>query len=138
VPVAFKKHEGIRRRPNLRAVKTMKNATIRYAVTSNIERFMRAGGHNITEAELAARSHIQPSALRSILDGSIDIDVDTLDVIAEALGVSANDLLASPAAPADPLSIYRDRIAALPADQQQRIQDLIDSVMAQFEEQPVH
>lgn len=122
--------------PNLRVLKTMKNATIRYAVTSNIERFMRAGGHNITEAELAARAHIQPSTLRNILDGSVDVDVDTLDVIAKALGVSATALLAS--ASDDPIATYRDRIAALPADQQQRIQDLIDSVVAQYEEQPAH
>lgn len=124
--------------PNLRVLKTMKNATIRHAVTSNIERIMNAGGHNITEAELAARARIQPSALRSILDGSVDVDVDTLAVISEALGVSANALLANPAAPADPLSIYRDRIAALPADQQQRIQDMIDATMAKHEEQLVH
>lgn len=116
----------------------MNNATIRNAVTSNIERFMRAGGHNITEAELAARARIPESTVRGILDGSLEADVDALDVIAKALGVSANALLAPPSAPADPLSIYRDRIAALPADQQRRIQDMLDATMAQHEEQPVH
>ncbi|CAE6901649.1 helix-turn-helix domain-containing protein [Paraburkholderia domus] len=116
----------------------MKNATIRYAVASNIERFMRAGGHSLTEAELAARARIPESTLRGVLVGSIDADVDALDVIAKALGVSPGALLASPAAPADPLSIYRDRIAALPADRQQRIQDMINSVTAQYEEQPVN
>lgn len=124
--------------PNLRVLKTMKNATIRHAVTSNIERLMRAEGRSITEAELAARSHIQPSILRSILDGSIDVDVDMLGVIANALGISADALLASPSATPDPVAIYRNRIAALPAAQQQRIQDLIDSTLARHQEHAVN
>jgi transcriptional regulator with XRE-family HTH domain len=116
----------------------MKNTTIRDAVASNIERFMCAGGHNLTEAELAVRAHIPESTLRCVLDGSVDVDVDAIDAIAKGLGVSPSALLSSPAAPADPLSVYRDRIAALPADQQQRIQDMINSITAQHEEQPVN
>lgn len=115
----------------------MKNATIRHAITSNIERLMSAGGHILTETELAARSGIPKPTLRGILVGAVDVDVDALDAIANALHVYASALLAS-TAPADPISIYRDRIAALPADQQQRIQDFIDSVSAKYEEQAVN
>lgn len=99
---------------------------------------MRAGGHNTTEAELAVRAAIPESTVRGILNGSHDADVDTLDAIAKALNISPSALLAPSSVPTDPLSIYRDRIAALPADQQQRIQAMIDSTMAQHEEQPVH
>lgn len=123
--------------PNLRVLKTMKNATIRHAVTSNIERIMNAGGHVTTETELAVRSGIPKSVLRSILVGAVDVDVDALDAIANALHVDASILLA-PAAPADPVSIYRGRIAALPADQQQRIQDFIDSAFAKHDEHAVN
>ncbi|MFM0405201.1 hypothetical protein [Paraburkholderia dipogonis] len=113
----------------------MKNATIRYAIASNIERIMLATPDLHTELELAGRTRIQQSVVRAILSASIDVDVDTLDLIAKALNVSASALLANPSATIDPLSIYRDRIAALPHDKQQRIQEFIDSVSSRYEEQ---
>lgn len=112
----------------------MKNVTIRHTITSNIERLMSAGGRTLTEAELAARSGIPESTLRAILCGTVDVDVDTLDAIAKALFVNTDALLATSL---DPVAQYRDQIAALPADQQQLIQDFIDSVLAQHEEQRV-
>lgn len=116
----------------------MKNATIRYVIASNVERLLRAAPGIGTELELATRAGIRQSTVRSILRGSVDADVDTLDAIARALNVSARALLASPATLADPLAIYRDRIAALPADQQQRIQNFINLVPAQHEEHAAH
>ncbi|MFM0432418.1 helix-turn-helix transcriptional regulator [Paraburkholderia aspalathi] len=112
----------------------MKNATIRYAISSNIERFMRATPDTRTEAELAARAHIPKSTVQGILRGLIDVDVDMLDAIAKVLRVSASALLAPSAEAVDPISLYRDRIVDLPADQQQRIQDFIGSVYAAHEE----
>lgn len=116
----------------------MKNTTIRYAIASNIKRLMSATPDICTETELAARTRIHQSTVRSILAGTIDTDVDTLDSIAKALKVNVDALLASPDSPLDPISTYRDRIAALPADQQKRIQDFIDSVSAKYEEELVN
>ncbi|MFM0060025.1 helix-turn-helix transcriptional regulator [Paraburkholderia phytofirmans] len=115
----------------------MKNATIRNVIASNIERLMLETPDIRTEAELAARARVTKSTVQRILRGFIDANVDVLDAIAKALNVSASVLLAPPAAPSDPISMYRDRIAALPADQQQRIQAFIDSVSAKYEEQAV-
>jgi transcriptional regulator with XRE-family HTH domain len=115
----------------------MKNATIRYVIASNIERLMRAAPDVITEIGLAARTNLQQTTIRRILSGSIDVDVDTLDIIAKALQVDAAALLSRSASPVNPIEMYRDRIAALPVDQQQRIQDFIDSVSAKHEEQVI-
>lgn len=113
----------------------MKHATIRYAIASNIKRLMLATPGIRTEIGLAARTDIQQSTLQGILSGAVDVDVDTLDIIAKALDVSARALLAPPSTMDDPISKYLDRIAALPVDQQQRIQDFMNSVSAQHEEQ---
>lgn len=116
----------------------MKNATIRYVIASNIERLMRAAPDISTEIGLAARTNIQQTTIRRILSGSIDVDVDMLDVIAKTLQVDAAALLSRPASPVDPIEMYRNRIAALPAAQQQRIQDLIDSTLARHQEHAVN
>ena len=55
-----------------------------------------------------------------------------------ALSVDASALFADPELPVDPLAPYRSRIAALPADQQQRIQVFLDSVSEAYEEVAVH
>ena len=116
----------------------MKNSTIRYAIATNIQRLMLTTEDVRTETELAVRSCILQSALQAILCGATDVDVDTLAAIANALGVDASALVADPELPVDPLTLYRSRIAALPADQQQRIQEFIDSVSAAHEEPAVH
>ena len=116
----------------------MKNSAIRHAITTNIQRLMLATEDVRTETELAARSRIRQSTLQGILSGATDTDVDMLGAIAKALGVDASALVADPALPVDPVTLYRSRIAALPADQQQRIQEFIDSVSAAHEEVAVH
>ncbi|CAN7648969.1 helix-turn-helix domain-containing protein [Paraburkholderia terricola] len=115
----------------------MKNATIRYVIASNIRHLMLDAPDPRSEAELAARARIPKSTVQNVLNASIDVDMDVLDAIAEALGVSAPTLLAPPGLPVDPISKYRERIAALPADQQKRIQDFINSVAASHEEAAV-
>lgn len=116
----------------------MKNSAIRHAIATNIQRLMLATEDVRTEAKLAARSSIRQSTLRDILSGAVDVDVDMLAAIAKVLGVDASALVADPASPVDPLAPYRSRIAALPDDQQQRIQEFIDSVSAAHDEAAVH
>lgn len=116
----------------------MKNSAIRYVIATNIQRLMLATENVRTETELAARSRIRQSTLRHILCGAIDVDVDMLATIAKELGVDASALVADPESPVDPITQYRSRIAALPADQQQNIQEFIDSVFAAHEEAAVH
>lgn len=116
----------------------MKDTTIRYSIAFNIKRLMSVTIDARTETDLAVRTQIPQSTIQSILCGAFDVDVDTLDVIAKTLNVSADALLASPSTPVDPISKYRDWIAALPADQQQRIQAFIDSIPAMHEEEATH
>lgn len=112
--------------------------TTRHAIAANIRRLLASASDVQIETELAARTHLHQSTVRTILCGNSDVDVDTLDIIAKALDVPPKTLLSSSAPSLDPIARYRDRIAALPPDQQQRIQDFIDLVSAEHEGEPVN
>ncbi len=58
-----------------------------------------------------------------------DTDIETLVLLAEALNVTSSDIM-NPDLHHDPLRRYHARIAALPADQQARIKEHIEDVLA--------
>jgi transcriptional regulator with XRE-family HTH domain len=89
----------------------------------------------MTQQQLAERLNVSQQTITAYEVGRRRIQVSSLPVIAQALGVTTEDLLAERKAgkrgPASKLQQLMERIAQLPRSRQQFVIEVIESVLAQ-------
>jgi transcriptional regulator with XRE-family HTH domain len=81
--------------------------------------------------KLARRAGISQSSVARVLAGNVDTQVSIVESLADAIGVSAAELLEDEAGAKATLQYDRTRFAALPATEQAKIKSYIDFVLSQ-------
>jgi len=109
----------------------MTKKPIREVLAANIRRYMRTVPAVETQVKLARRAGISQSSVARVLAGNVDTQVSIVESLADAIGVSAAELLEDEADTKATLQYDRARFAALPATEQAKITSYIDFVLSQ-------
>jgi transcriptional regulator with XRE-family HTH domain len=99
----------------------MTKKPIREILAANIRRYMRTVPAVDTQVKLARRAGISQSSVARVLAGNVDTQVSIVESLADAIGVSAAELLEDEAGAKATLQYDRTRFAALPATEQAKI-----------------
>jgi transcriptional regulator with XRE-family HTH domain len=109
----------------------MTKKPIREVLAANIRHYMRTVPAVDTQVKLARRAGISQSSVARILAGNIDTQVSIVESLADAIGVSAAELLEDETSSRETLQYDRTRFAALAPTEQAKIKSYIDFVLSQ-------
>ncbi|MFL9960447.1 helix-turn-helix transcriptional regulator [Paraburkholderia sediminicola] len=111
-------------------ISDMEKKLIREVLADNIRRYMREIPFVDTQVKLSKRAGISQSSVARVLSGQVDTQISIVAAIADAIGVSAADLLAEPEEkPALDLDLMK--LARLPKTEQEKIKSFADFVFTQ-------
>lgn len=109
----------------------MNRKPLREILAANVRRYMSIVPAVDTQAKLAKRAGISQSSVARVVAGNVDTQIGIVESLADAIGVSAAELIEDEANAKGTLQYDRTRFAALPETEQAKIKSYIDFVLSQ-------
>lgn len=105
---------------------------LKQVLAQNVKRLMGEVPEVATQAKLAARAHMSQSSIHRILNEGTEPEIETVQKLANAIGVPIATLLTEDQADElPPLTLGKYR--ALPASEKEKIKTFIEFVIASYE-----